>query len=188
MKKLPVKPNPWQTLTEEKVFETPWIAVHKYDVINPSGNPGLYAITKFKNLAIGVLPLDKDYNTWLVGQYRFPLNEYSWEIPEGGGNPEIDPQVSAARELKEETGIIASTYTLIQEMQLSNSATNEYCYLYLAQDLVFEESEPEDDEQLEIIKLPFEELYQRVCNGEIKDSLTVAAVLKVKLMLLEGKI
>jgi len=180
--------NPWTTLSSEKVFESPWIGITKHDVLNPNGNPGTYSVVHFKNIAIGILPLDKDYNTYIVGQYRYPLKQYSWEIPEGGGPLHIPPLDSAKRELHEETGIEAKKWTKIQEMHLSNSATDEFCILYIAQDLSYGESEPEDDEKLEIRKLHFDELYKMVVNGEVTDSLTVAAVLKTKLLILEGKI
>jgi 8-oxo-dGTP pyrophosphatase MutT (NUDIX family) len=178
--------NPWKTLRSEKVHDSPWIGVTKHDVLNPNGNPGTYSVIHFKNMAIGVLPLDKDYNTWIVGQYRYPINQYSWEIPEGGGKWDIAPLDSAKRELLEETGITAQKWTKIQEMYLSNSASDEFCILYIAQDITLGESHPEDDEQLVVIKLHFDELYNMVQNGDIKDSLTVAAVLKTKLMLMEG--
>lgn len=180
--------NPWTTLTSEKVYDSPWIGLTKHDVLNPNGNPGTYSVVHFKNLAIGVLPLDKDFNTWIVGQYRYPIEQYSWEIPEGGGKRDIDPVDSAKRELLEETGITAKKWTKIQEMYLSNSASDEFCILYIAQELSFGESEPEDDEQLEVRKLHFDELYKMVELGEITDSLTVAAVLKAKLLMLEGKL
>jgi ADP-ribose pyrophosphatase len=179
--------NPWKTLTSEKVYDSPWIGLTKHDVLNPNGNPGTYSVVHFKNLAIGILPLDKDYNTWIVGQYRYPINQYSWEIPEGGGKRDVAPLDSAKRELLEETGITADKWTKIQEMYLSNSASDEFCILYIAQDLSFGESEPEDDEQLEVRKLHFNELYKMVESGEITDSLTVTIVLKAKLMMLEGK-
>lgn len=181
-------PNPWKTLSSEKIYDSPWIGLTKHDVLNPNGNPGTYSVVHFKNIAIGIIPLDKDLNTWIVGQYRYPINEYSWEIPEGGGDWNIEPLESAKRELLEETGIQASRWTKIQEMHLSNSASDEFCVLYIAQDLVFGESHPEDDEQLEVRKIHFDELYKMVQTGEITDSLTVAAVLKVKIMLLEGQL
>ncbi len=179
--------NPWTTLHSSEVYESPWIKVRKHDVLNPSGNPGTYSVVHFKNLAIGVVVLDEEMNTWLVGQYRYPLEAYTWEIPEGGGNPGIDPLLSAQRELLEETGITAARWTKIQEMHLSNSATDEFCILFLAQDLTFGEAEPEDTEDLRVIKIPFEEAYQLVCNGTLTDSLTVTGILKVKLMMAEGK-
>lgn len=180
--------NPWTTLHSADVYESPWIKVRKHDVLNPSGNPGTYSVVHFKNLAIGVVVLDEQHNTWLVGQYRYPLEAYTWEIPEGGGNPDVDPLQSAQRELLEETGITAARWTKIQEMHLSNSATDEFCILFLAQDLTFGQAEPEDTEDLRVLKIPFEEAYKLVCNGSLTDSLTVAGILKVKLMMLEGTI
>lgn len=180
--------NPWTTLKSEDVYESPWIKVTKHDVLNPNGNPGTYSVTHFKNIAIGVLALDQEKNTWLVGQYRYPLEQYTWEIPEGGGKLGIDPLDSAKRELQEETGITAKKWTKIQEMYLSNSATDEFCILYLAQELSFGEAEPEDTEDLRVIKVSFEDAYRWTCEGKLNDSLTVTAILKVKLLLDEGKI
>lgn len=179
----PITKNPWTTLSSEQVYESAWIRVTKHDVLNPNGNPGTYSVVHFKNLAIGILALDEDYNTWLVGQYRYPLDAYSWEIPEGGGKIGIPPLESAQRELLEETGITARKWTKIQEMHLSNSATDEYCILYLAEELSFGQAQPEDTEDLRVIKLPFADVYKMVCDGLLTDSLTVTAVLKTKLLL-----
>jgi len=157
-------------------------------VINPSGNPGIYGKLHYKNIAIGVLPLDDDLNTYLVGQFRFALGQYSWEIPEGGGIIGIDPIDSAKRELLEETGLKAHKWVEIQRLHLSNSVSNELSILYLARDLQQFEAEPEDTEQLIVHKLPFEKVYQMVCNGGITDAMTVAAVLKVQLLIVENKL
>lgn len=183
--KLPSLPNPWITHKSEKIYDSPWISLTKHDVTNPNGHPGTYSVVHFQNIAIGVIVLDEELNTWLVGQWRYPLNQYTWEIPEGGGDADVDPLLSAQRELQEETGITAKKWTQILEMHLSNSATDEHCLLFLAQDLSFGESSPEEDESLEVLKMPFEEFYSRVNSGEITDSLTVAAALKVKLMIAE---
>jgi ADP-ribose pyrophosphatase len=180
--------NPWTTLKSEHIYESAWISLTKHDVLNPHGNPGVYSVVHFKNIAIGILALDKYYNTYIVGQYRYPLDQYSWEIPEGGGKLDVDPLDSAKRELLEETGITAAKWTKIQEMHLSNSATDEFCILYIAQDLTFGEAEPEDTEELDIRKLHFDELYKMVQDGEITDSLSVTAVLKAKLMMIEGQL
>ncbi len=180
--------NPWKIDRKEKIYDNAWITVTHHDVTNSSGSKGVYGVVHFKNLALGILVLDEFNNTWLVGQYRFPLNAYTWEIPEGGGQIGIDPLISAQRELEEETGIIASDWQLIQEMQLSNSATDELAFLYLARGLRFKEANPDDGEELEVRKLPFEEAYQLVLDGKIADSLSVAAILKVKLLFLEGKL
>lgn len=180
--------NPWNLLNKKDVYESPWISVSHHDILNPVGNPGTYSVVHFKNFAIGVLPLDENFNTWIVGQFRYPFNMFTWEIPEGGGPLNIDPRESAKRELEEECGIIANKFTFIQHMQLSNSATDEVAYLYVAQNLSFTKSSPDDNEELHVKKIHFNELYEMVLNGKVTDSLTVAAVLKTKLMMIEGKL
>jgi ADP-ribose pyrophosphatase len=182
------KRGPWTTLKEELRYETPWISVSHHDILDPSGRAGIYGVVHFKNLAIGVVPLDADGNTWIVGQYRYPIQAYSWEIPEGGGDRSIPPIESAQRELREEAGIVAGRWTEILRMDLSNSASDEHAILYVAQELTFFEPEPDHNEELVLRKLPFEELYGMVVRGEVRDSLTVAAVLRVKLMLAEGSL
>jgi ADP-ribose pyrophosphatase len=180
--------NTWKTLNSELKFETPWIKVTKHDVLNPAGKPGIYGVVTFKNLAIGVLPIDNENNTWLVGQWRYPLAKYSWEIPEGGCPLSEEPLSAAKRELKEETGIVAKKYTEIGRMHTSNSATTEYAILYVAQDLTFHEAEPEESEDLQLKKLPFEAAYRMVMNGEITDSLSMISILKAKILMDEGKL
>ena len=180
--------NPWKTLTNETAYESAWIKVTRHDVINPAGNPAVYSVVHFKNVAIAVLALDEEYNTWIVGQYRYPINQYSWEVPEGGSPLGDDFLESGKRELLEETGIKANKWTKIQELHLSNSVSDEFGVIYIAQDLSFHESEPEESEDLKVRKLPFKELYEMVENGEITDSLTVTTVLKAKIMIDEGKI
>jgi len=180
--------NPWKIISEKQVYDNPWIGLTEYQVINPSGNPGIYGKVHFKNIAIGVIPLDEDMKTYLVGQYRFALGQYSWELPEGGGVLGVDPLDSAKRELLEETGLKANRWTELQRMHLSNSVTDELCIIYLARGLEQFEAEPEDTEQLIIKKLPFAEVYRMVCDSEITDSVTVAAVLKIRLLQLEGRL
>ncbi len=180
--------NPWKKLKDQVVYESPWIRVNHHDVLNPAGNPGTYSVVHFKKLAIGILPLDQENNTWLVGQYRYPLETYTWEIPEGGGNRTETPLISAQRELLEECGIVAGSWQLIQEMQLSNSATDEMAYLFVARDLTFKEAQPEETEQLQVKKVPFDTAYQMVSDGLITDSLSVAAILKTRLLMMENKL
>src|ERR1700733_9400237 len=140
--------NPWTILSARQVYDNPWIGLTEYDVVNPNGGKGIYGKIHFKNLAIGVLPLDEQLNTWLVGQYRFPLNDYSWEIPEGGGNPEVEPVESAKRELREETGLIAHDWTPLLEMHLSNSVSDEKAIIFLARQLKQREPMPDETEHL----------------------------------------
>lgn len=182
------KRNPWKVLSSRGVYDNKWINLTEYDVINPGGGHGIYGKIHFKNLAIGILALDENRNTWLVGQYRFALDQFSWEIPEGGGPLGIDPLESAKRELLEETGLSAKKWQEVQRMHLSNSVSDEFAIIYLAQDLEQGEAQPEETEELHVQHIPFEELYARVIKGEITDAITVAAALRVKLLLLENKI
>ena len=99
--------NPWKIITSKQVYDNPWIQLTEYDVINPNGGKGIYGKVHFKNTAIGVVVLDDMMNTWIVGQFRFTVDQYSWEIPEGGGLIGVDPLIGAKRELLEETGLIA---------------------------------------------------------------------------------
>lgn len=180
--------NPWKITTEKVIYDNPWIGITEYQVINPSGKPGIYGKVHYKNIAIGIIPLDEDRNTYMVGQYRFAIGAYSWEIPEGGGPLCIDPLDSAKRELLEETGLKANNWQEIHRMHLSNSVSDELCMIYVARGLEQHTAEPEETEQLVVRKIPFSEVYQMVCRGEILDSVTVAAVLKVQLMIAEGKL
>ncbi len=176
--------NPWKTLSSKPIYNNPWISVREDQVINPSGGNGIYGVVSFKNLAIGIVPVDAAGNTWLVGQYRYTLNEYHWEIPEGGGSIGIDPLDSARRELQEETGILARTWTLLSNIHTSNSVTDEVGYLYMAQELTFGESEPEETEQLRVWKLPLAEAIELVMQGKITDSLSMAGLLMAGKLLL----
>ncbi len=175
--------NPWQTLTIKEVYDNPWIQVSHREVLTPAGTPGIYGMVHFKNLAIGIVPLDEEGNTWLVGQYRYTLEAYSWEIPEGGGPLGTDPLLSAQRELEEETGIKAQQWTPILNLHTSNSVTDEYGIAYVAQGLSFGEAQPEETEDLLVKKLPLAEAVEMVMRGEITDSLAIAALLKTKLLL-----
>ncbi|RYG06549.1 MAG: NUDIX hydrolase [Chitinophagaceae bacterium] len=180
--------NPWQTLASKPVYDNPWIQVTEFDVINPSGGKGIYGKVHFKNLAIGIVPLDAELNTYLVGQFRYTLNQYSWEIPEGGGPFGIEALESAKRELAEETGFIARDWSMIQEIHLSNSVSDEFGQIFLARDLVAGVATPEETEQLQVVKIPFAEAYRMVEENIITDSLSVAGILKVQLMLSDGRI
>jgi len=180
--------GPWKTKNTKTTYESPWIKVNHSEVINPGGKDGTYSTVHFKNLAIGIIPLDEELNTWIVGQYRYPFKKFTWEIPEGGGQIGTPPIDSAKRELLEEVGIKAKKWNLIQELELSNSATDEIAYIFLAQGLSYFEPEPEDDEEITIKKIPFIDFYQMILDGEIVDSLSVAAGLKIKLMLLNKEL
>lgn len=171
--------NPWTTLKITPVYDNPWIKLEQHDIINPAGKAGIYGKVHFKNRAMAIIPIDEQGNTWLIGQYRYPLDIYSWEIPMGGGPIGKDLLESAKRELKEETGLIAEKWTEILQIHTSNSVTDELAIVYLAEGLTQGETEFEETEILQIKKLPFSEALDLVMNGEITDSISVAGILKV---------
>ncbi len=180
--------NPWTTLKEEIVYSNNWIDVVHKDVLTPNGKPGIYGQVNFKNIAIGVIPLDDEGYTWLVGQYRFPLNEYSWEIPEGGCPEGEDWLAAARRELKEETGLEANSFELISKLHTSNSVCNEVAYIYLARGLHMGESEPEDTEQLQVKRIKLSEAVDMVMNNQITDSMSVTGLLKAEKLFKENTV
>jgi 8-oxo-dGTP pyrophosphatase MutT (NUDIX family) len=172
--------NPWTTLSIRKVYENRWIKVDEHQVINPSGGQGIYGKVHFKNKAIGIVAVDEENNTWLVGQWRYVLEEWSWEIPEGGGSFEDDPLDSAKRELREETGLAADHWKMIQRTHLSNSVSDEEGFIFLAEGLSQGNSELEETEaDMKVRKLPLREAVQMVIDGKITDSLSVMGLLAV---------
>jgi 8-oxo-dGTP pyrophosphatase MutT (NUDIX family) len=180
--------NPWITKSVKDIYDNPWINIKEFQVIHPGGRDGIYGVVHFKNFATGVIPLDEFNNTWIVGQYRYTLKKYSWEIPEGGGKLDIAPIESAKRELLEETGIKAEQWTEIIKMDLSNSVTDEIGFGYVARDLSFFEPNPDEDELLEIRKLPFEELFKMAIDGVITDGLALNTIFKAHYLLEKGLI
>ena len=169
--------NNWKTLTTNTVYENAWLELSHREVITPGGSNGIYGLVKFKNQAIGVLPIDDENNIYLVGQFRYAIDEYSWEIPEGGGKLGADPLIAAKRELKEETGLVANIWTSLGRIHTSNSATNEEGFLFIAEELSQEEAEPEDTEVFQIKKISLKDAVEMVMRSEITDSLSVCAIL-----------
>lgn len=176
----------WKTLSSKTVYDNPWINVTEFDVINPSGNQGIYGKVHYKNTAIGIVPMDHDGMIYMVRQFRYVLGQYSLEIPEGGGQPQLESLGSAKRELKEETGLEARHWEKLLEMHLSNSVSDEYAVVYLATDLVQGDPDPEETEDIEVIKISLEDAYQKIRTAEITDAITVAALLQLKIKKMEG--
>ncbi|MEO1052829.1 MAG: NUDIX hydrolase [Bacteroidota bacterium] len=175
--------NPWTTLSSKDIYDNPWINVQEHQVINPGGGNGIYGKVSFKNTAIGIIPLDENDYTWLVGQYRYTVDEYSWEIPEGGGPHGEDHVEAAKRELKEETGLTAKKWENIMRIHTSNSVTDEEGFIFLAEDLEQGETELEESESdLKIWHLPFREALQMTMEGKITDCMSVAGIFKVALL------
>jgi 8-oxo-dGTP pyrophosphatase MutT (NUDIX family) len=170
--------NPWRTLSSRQVYDNPWISVREDKVINPSGKEGIYGVVSFKNIAIGIVPVDEEGFTYLVGQYRYPLDEYSWEIPEGGGPRGTDVLESAKRELKEETGLTAARWTSLCRIHTSNSVTSEEGFIFLAEELTKGPSAPEETEDITVKRVSLREAVRMVMDNEITDSMSIAGILK----------
>jgi 8-oxo-dGTP pyrophosphatase MutT (NUDIX family) len=180
--------NPWRLHGARTAFENPWIRVLEQDVVDPAGVARVYGLVRFKKLAVGVLPVDAAGMVHLVGQWRVPLARYSWEMPEGGVEPGEDPLESARRELEEEAGLRAGRLIPILEMDLSNSVTDERAICYLGLDLSAGEAAPEPVEVLKNKVAPFQSVLDDVCAGRIRDSLTVATVLRAYHMAKSGSL
>jgi 8-oxo-dGTP pyrophosphatase MutT (NUDIX family) len=165
--------NPWQTLSTRQVYDNPWISVREDQVIRPDGAPGIYGVVDFKNFAVGIVPVDDEGYTWLVGQYRYTLDEYSWEIPAGGCPQGHTPLETAARELQEEVGLQASQWTSLGPVRTSNSCTSERGEVFLAEGLTQGESSPEGTEVLQVWRVPLQQALDMAADGTIADAVSV---------------
>jgi 8-oxo-dGTP pyrophosphatase MutT (NUDIX family) len=178
--------GPWIRGETRVVYENPWIRVTEHQATAPTGSPALYGLVGFKNLALAILPIHDDGSITLVGQARFPAQDYSWELPEGGGPLGVDALESARRELREEAGLEAADWRPILEAQLSNSVTDERAIGYLATGLTPVDAEPDETELIALARVPFREALDAALAGHMKDMLTVAMLLRGYHMAREG--
>lgn len=169
----------WKKLSSRTIFENDWMRVLEDRVINPGGGENLYGHVHFKNLAVAVIALDDAGNTWLVGQDRYTLGEYSWELPMGGAPLAEPPLEAAKRELQEETGICAESWQELMRLHPSNSITDELGIAYVATGLSFGDTQFEETEDLDIRRLPLQEAVDMVLDGKITDAISAAALLRV---------
>src|SRR5436853_3220314 len=172
--------NPWETLASRQVYDNAWISVREDSVIRPDGEQGIYSVVHFKNIAVGILAIEDD-SLYLVGQYRYTLEQYSWEIPEGGCLEGEDPLDAAKRELAEETGLRAESWEKIGTAHLSNSSSDELAIWFLATGLKQGAHNPEGTERLKIRRLAFNEALEMVFKGEITDALSQLAIMQYQI-------
>ncbi len=173
--------NPWRTVSSREVYDNPWIRVREDEVVRPDGEPGIYGVVHFKNAAVGVVAIEEDH-IYLVGQYRYTLNRYSWEIPEGGCPEGEEPLAAGQRELEEETGLRAGRWRKLGEAHLSNSVSDEWAIWFLATELAAGEYRPEGTEQLQVRRVPFGEALRMARAGEITDALSLLAIMNYELL------
>ena len=173
--------NPWRTLSSRETYDNSWIKVREDTVIRPDGEHGIYGVVHYKNVAVGILPIEGEF-TYLVGQYRYTLDQYSWEIPEGGCAEGEDPLCAAQRELEEETGLRAARWEKLGEAHLSNSVSDERAVWFLAAELTQGEHRPEGTEELNVRRVPFNDVLRMALAGEITDALSLLAIMHYKIV------
>lgn len=173
--------NPWRTLASRELYDNLWINVREDAVVRPDGQDGIYGVVHFKNRAIGVLAVEEDA-IYLVGQYRYPLRRYSWEIPEGGCPDDEEPLAAAQRELEEETGLRAHHWERLGEAHLSNSVTDELAIWFVATGLTEGRHQPEGTERLTVRRVPFDEALRMALAGEMTDSVSLLAIMHYQII------
>ena len=181
--------RPWESRSSTVVYDNPWIGLTEHQALAPSGNLARYGVVRFKNVAVAMLPLHEDGTVTLVGQNRFPLNDYVWEVPEGGAPLGEDPLEAAKRELREEAGLEAAEWrAIIPHVQLSNSTTTETGVGFLAMDFTAASAEPDETEDLAVARVPFGEALHAALQGWMPDLLTLAMLLRAHHMAVNGEL
>lgn len=175
--------GPWRRLSSDTVYDNRWISVRHERVITPAGSDGIYGVVHFKNRAVGIVPVDAEGYTWLVRQFRYTLDQPLWEIPMGGGPLDEDPALTARRELEEECGLRAGTLDELMRLYVSKSVTDEEGVVFVARDLTPCAARLEATEaDLEWLRLPLVEAIEWAMDGRITDVISVAALLKLKVV------
>ncbi len=184
----PTDENPWRRVSRRVAYENPWLELRHDDVIRPDGEPGIYGVVHFRHYAVGVVPLDLATDrVLLVGQWRYTMEKYSWEIPEGGAEFDEPAEEAARRELAEETGLTGGDWREIGRSELSNSVSDELAVAFVATGLVQGMASPEGTEELALRWVPFDEVMSMIDSGEILDALTIISMQRLALDRLAGR-
>ena len=172
------KRGPWRVLASRQVYENAWIRVREDDVVRPDGKPGIYGVVEFQGLAVAIVALTDDEQVYLVGQYRYPTDTYSWEVVEGTSEAGEEPLTAAKRELSEETGLTAAEWTPLGRCQFSNSSTDQIGYLYLARGLTPGEAHPDETEDLAVKVVPLADAVAMSLSSEIDDAFSIIGLFR----------
>ena len=183
----PVEVGPWRRRTRDTAYANPWIEVYHDEVDRPDGSPGIYGVVHFRSAAVAVGAVEGDGRLLLVGQHRYSLDEYSWEVPEGGVGEAEDLLAGARRELREETGFDATDWRQLCRLSVSNSVTDERGAIFLATGLCPGEASPDDTEDLALRWATLDEVLGEIDRGEIHDLLTIAGVERYAVEVLRGR-
>jgi 8-oxo-dGTP pyrophosphatase MutT (NUDIX family) len=182
------RPPPWSDHGERLLFENPWLRLTEHKATAPTGVPADYVVMRPAALAVGVLPLHGDGTVTLVGQHRFALTTWSWEMPEGGAHPHEDPQTAAARELAEEAGLAARDWREVLRLDMSNSVTDERAVAFLAWNLDPVPCAPDPTEAFRVARVPFLSLIEAIAAGQVRDAFTVATALRAHHMAMTAQL
>ncbi len=174
-----VQVGPWVRRSSSVPYTNPWIQVEHHEVTDPAGRTGIYGVVRFRHIALGCVPLHDDGTVTLVGQHRYPLDMWSWEIPEGGGGKDLEPVEEMKRELREEAGLTAKEWIPLGNLQPSNSVTDEQAILWLARGLTEVKNQLDSTEgDLQVKRIPFQEAVEMALDGRLTDAISVAALVR----------
>ena len=182
------RPQPWRSAGESVIFENPWMRLTRHPAVAPTGLQSDYVVMRPQNLSVGVLPIHDDGTVTLVGQQRFALMNWSWEMPEGGAPFDEDPLEGAKRELAEEAGLAAATWREALKVEMANSITDERAIAWIAWDFQPAPTAPDPTEVIRVARVPFGDLLREIGRGAVRDMFTVATTLRAYHMAREGEL
>lgn len=178
--------NPWTTLGGEVAFENAHFRVRDDRVIDAAGRTSRYATVAMRKQGVAVLPVDAAGRTVLVGQWRYALGAWRWELPKGGAEPGEDPLRCARRELEEEANLRARGWAAIARLDQSAAIVRSTVHGFLAWDVEPRAGTPDPQEVLELRALPFAEAVELVLAGEVSDSVSSVLLLKAEALRRRG--